>query len=337
MDEPDARMTQAIELEFHHRLAGHFGIPGRLDEAIVFLNLEEQNIIHNSAASTLARNVCNILMVRTPPELLRLAKLLERWEKSHQIEIPLPVPPPPVTPHFSTAEKIAILGPQIVLGLMIANVSLAALSLCQGRSLVEVVALWLGLTSMTLASVYACSRFTQAPKSIPEAQFIMQAHQGRMDYAAKGLLDHPAGRRAALTATDTSEAPRGGRSAPLKSVPPILCVASGKGGVGKTSLSLCLASEVARSRRVLLIDLDYFNRGATGLLREETFPLVDGLPLVEALPLFNPGEGGNQTFDSKPPFAWTRSVGTNEPPCSAHARNCHSRSSAGCTTGRSRS
>ena len=75
---------------------------------------------------------------------------------------------------------------------------------------------------------------------------------------------------------------------PLQGFPPILCVASGKGGVGKTSISLCVASEIAETTRVLLIDLDYFNRGATGLLREDTQPFVDGLSLVEVLPLYKP-------------------------------------------------
>lgn len=45
----------------------------------------------------------------------------------------------------------------------------------------------------------------------------------------------------------------------------LIAVVSGKGGVGKTMLSVAIACEIARSRRTLLIDLDFFNRGLTGL------------------------------------------------------------------------
>ena len=48
--------------------------------------------------------------------------------------------------------------------------------------------------------------------------------------------------------------------------PYILAVVSGKGGVGKTMLSVAIASELSRGVRTLLIDLDFFNRGLTGLL-----------------------------------------------------------------------
>ena len=45
---------------------------------------------------------------------------------------------------------------------------------------------------------------------------------------------------------------------------------SGKGGVGKTMLALAAAKELAGANRTLIVDLDYFNRGATGLLRGGT-------------------------------------------------------------------
>ncbi len=46
-----------------------------------------------------------------------------------------------------------------------------------------------------------------------------------------------------------------------------LAVASGKGGVGKTMLSVALAYELSQNAPTLIIDLDFFNRGLTGLLR----------------------------------------------------------------------
>ena len=46
----------------------------------------------------------------------------------------------------------------------------------------------------------------------------------------------------------------------------ILSVVSGKGGVGKTMLSVAIANELAKEKRTLLIDLDFFNRGLTGLM-----------------------------------------------------------------------
>jgi cellulose biosynthesis protein BcsQ len=44
-----------------------------------------------------------------------------------------------------------------------------------------------------------------------------------------------------------------------------IAVVSGKGGVGKTMLSVAIANEMARGHRTLLLDLDFFNRGLTGL------------------------------------------------------------------------
>ena len=49
--------------------------------------------------------------------------------------------------------------------------------------------------------------------------------------------------------------------------PIILAVVSGKGGVGKTMLSVALAQELSLGPPTLLIDLDFFNRGLTGLMR----------------------------------------------------------------------
>jgi cellulose biosynthesis protein BcsQ len=50
--------------------------------------------------------------------------------------------------------------------------------------------------------------------------------------------------------------------------PPIVSFVSGKGGVGKSSLALSLAYEMSQYARILFVDLDYFNSGATGLLME---------------------------------------------------------------------
>ena len=47
--------------------------------------------------------------------------------------------------------------------------------------------------------------------------------------------------------------------------PLVIAVVSGKGGVGKTMLAVAIATEMARGCKTLLIDLDFFNRGLTGL------------------------------------------------------------------------
>jgi cellulose biosynthesis protein BcsQ len=49
------------------------------------------------------------------------------------------------------------------------------------------------------------------------------------------------------------------------SSPQIISIVSGKGGVGKTMISVAIANELSRSKRTLLLDLDFFNRGLTGL------------------------------------------------------------------------
>lgn len=45
----------------------------------------------------------------------------------------------------------------------------------------------------------------------------------------------------------------------------ILAIVSGKGGVGKTMLAVAIANELAQQNRTILFDLDFFNRGLTGL------------------------------------------------------------------------
>ena len=47
----------------------------------------------------------------------------------------------------------------------------------------------------------------------------------------------------------------------------VISFVSGKGGVGKTMLAVAFAREISVGRRTLLLDLDFFNRGLTGLLR----------------------------------------------------------------------
>jgi MinD-like ATPase involved in chromosome partitioning or flagellar assembly len=49
--------------------------------------------------------------------------------------------------------------------------------------------------------------------------------------------------------------------------PVTIAIVSGKGGVGKTMLAVAFAREMSRSNRTLLVDLDFFNRGLTGLLQ----------------------------------------------------------------------
>jgi cellulose biosynthesis protein BcsQ len=56
-------------------------------------------------------------------------------------------------------------------------------------------------------------------------------------------------------------------AAPEPIPPLILAVASGKGGVGKTMLAVACAYELSLGGATLVIDLDFFNRGLSGLLR----------------------------------------------------------------------
>jgi len=51
------------------------------------------------------------------------------------------------------------------------------------------------------------------------------------------------------------------------SKPVIVSFVSGKGGVGKTMLSVAFAREMSVGSRTLIFDLDFFNRGLTGLMR----------------------------------------------------------------------
>lgn len=63
----------------------------------------------------------------------------------------------------------------------------------------------------------------------------------------------------------------------------VICISSGKGGVGKTSIALSLARELAQAAKVLVVDLDYFNRGATGLLTGRLLFKRKGECLVEVV------------------------------------------------------
>ena len=52
-------------------------------------------------------------------------------------------------------------------------------------------------------------------------------------------------------------------------------IASGKGGAGKTTVATAIGYELSRARTTLFVDLDFFNRGLTGLLvREDTAPIT---------------------------------------------------------------
>lgn len=48
--------------------------------------------------------------------------------------------------------------------------------------------------------------------------------------------------------------------------PLIVSFVSGKGGVGKTMLAVAFAKEMSLANRTLILDLDFFNRGLTGLM-----------------------------------------------------------------------
>ena len=47
--------------------------------------------------------------------------------------------------------------------------------------------------------------------------------------------------------------------------PTILAYVSGKGGAGKTILAVAAAYELSKAHKTLLVDLDFYNRGLSGL------------------------------------------------------------------------
>lgn len=51
-------------------------------------------------------------------------------------------------------------------------------------------------------------------------------------------------------------------------IPRSIAVVSGKGGAGKTMLSMAITHELAIRARTLIVDLDVFNRGLSGLLKQ---------------------------------------------------------------------
>jgi cellulose biosynthesis protein BcsQ len=76
---------------------------------------------------------------------------------------------------------------------------------------------------------------------------------------------------------------------PQTESPLTISVVSGKGGVGKTMLTMAIARELSVKNRTLLFDLDFFNRGLTGLLR--TGKTVG---VVEPPGFVSPGEGDEE-------------------------------------------
>ncbi len=67
-----------------------------------------------------------------------------------------------------------------------------------------------------------------------------------------------------------------------------IAVVSGKGGAGKTMIATALAHELAIRARTLIVDLDVFNRGLSGLLK--TGKKIADIPAPEFL-----GNGSGQT------------------------------------------
>ena len=51
--------------------------------------------------------------------------------------------------------------------------------------------------------------------------------------------------------------------------PVVISFVSGKGGVGKTMLAVAVANELSHARPTLLLDLDFFNRGLSGMFVQE--------------------------------------------------------------------
>ena len=67
-------------------------------------------------------------------------------------------------------------------------------------------------------------------------------------------------------------------------LPQIITISSGKGGVGKTLLSVNLARTLSWSdKRILVVDLDLYNRGSTTLVADS--PIIDELTVAGMLEL----------------------------------------------------
>jgi len=77
--------------------------------------------------------------------------------------------------------------------------------------------------------------------------------------------------------------------------PLIVSFVSGKGGVGKTMLAVAFAKELSLKQRTLLLDLDFFNRGLTGLMRHGKDVGTVGRP-----PIF----GSSDAIRKEPQGAW---------------------------------
>jgi hypothetical protein len=195
MSDAEGTITEAEELNLYDRLSKYLTIPGRLDLAIVALEIDAKLLSPDFAPAKLARIIRDELLLKDPPQLARLAKLLDEWDGSHPPR-PLTLTPQPPAPQFSRAEKIGILRQQIVMVLIIAYLCLAAFGPWLGRGAIEVAVLGSVPTFLAIVAVFSFSKISQAPKSIPEAQFIVQTHQGRLEYVTKGLLAQSDGRRA---------------------------------------------------------------------------------------------------------------------------------------------
>lgn len=65
--------------------------------------------------------------------------------------------------------------------------------------------------------------------------------------------------------------------------PIVLSFVSGKGGVGKTMLAVAAANELSHARATLILDLDFFNRGLSGMfIQGENLHKVKPPPFVES-------------------------------------------------------
>lgn len=67
----------------------------------------------------------------------------------------------------------------------------------------------------------------------------------------------------------TALSPASGPEAADPDAMELISVVSGKGGVGKTMVALAIASELAERAPTVIVDLDFFNRGLTGLLSRQ--------------------------------------------------------------------
>ena len=124
MEGQEGIITVADRLRLYTRLSQHLSIPGRLDQALFMLSIQNNNMISpNSPPASLARVIWEQLELRIPARDYAVGGAhptngsIRNWPTSRLRSTPTKLS----SSHLSPTDKIAILSPQIVFGLMIAT------------------------------------------------------------------------------------------------------------------------------------------------------------------------------------------------------------------------